>query len=160
MVPTGSKSIAWIAASLVGCAALDSPPAPLAGTRWQLVAIQSMDDAQGTMRPPDPARYTLEFGADGRVAVRLDCNRGSATWQAPVAGQGRPDRVAGSLLLGPATTAGPASAVRAMPGCSGTACAGGSVDPVARGALPVVGVVELTEAAARPARAGCVEVRP
>lgn len=104
MVPTGSKSIAWIAASLVGCAALDSPPAPLAGTRWQLVAIQSMDDAQGTMRPPDPARYTLEFGADGQVAVRLDCNRGSATWQAPVAGQGRPDRVAGSLLLGPLAT--------------------------------------------------------
>jgi heat shock protein HslJ len=104
MVPTGSKSIALIAASLVSCAAVDPPPAPLAGSRWQLVAIQSMDDAQGTVRPPDPGRYTLEFGADGRVAVRLDCNRGSATWQAQPAAQGRPHRVAGSLLLGPLAT--------------------------------------------------------
>ena len=57
-------------------------PASLTGANWELVAIQSMDDAQGTVRPAEPARYTLEFGADGRVAVRLDCNRGSATWQA------------------------------------------------------------------------------
>ena len=82
MTHRGSTSIALIAASMVGCAAVGPPASPLAGTRWQLVSIQSMDDAQGTVRPPEPARYTLEFGADGRVAVRLDCNRGSATWQA------------------------------------------------------------------------------
>jgi hypothetical protein len=26
-----------------------------------------MDDAQGTLRPPEPARYTLSFQADGGV---------------------------------------------------------------------------------------------
>lgn len=76
----GSKSIAVIAATMVGCATLDPDAPPFTGTRWQLVSIQPMDDAQGTVRPSEAARYTLEFGADGRVAVRLDCNRGSATW--------------------------------------------------------------------------------
>lgn len=104
MKHTGWKSIAMIAASMVGCAAMAPPTPPLAGTRWQLVSIQSMDDAQGTVRPSEPARYTLEFGADGRVAVRLDCNRGSATWQARPAAQGEPHRASGQLLLGPLAT--------------------------------------------------------
>ena len=98
---TGSKSIAVIAAIMVGCATVAPPASTLAGTRWQLVAIQSMDDAQGTVRPAEPARYTLEFGADGRVAVRLDCNRGSATWQAQPAAQGGPHGASGQLLMGP-----------------------------------------------------------
>ena len=98
---TGPKSVALIAAIMVGCATVDPGAPPFTGTRWQLVAIQSMDDAQGTVRPPEPARYTLEFGADGRVAVRLDCNRGSATWQAQPAAQGGPHRTFGQLLMGP-----------------------------------------------------------
>jgi META domain len=53
---------------------------------------------------PEPARHTLEFGADGRVAVRLDCNRGSATWQAQPAAQGGPPRASGQLLMGPLAT--------------------------------------------------------
>ena len=101
---TGSKSIAVIAATMVGCATVDPGAPPFTGTRWQLVSIQSMDDAQGTVRPPEPARYTLEFGADGRVAVRLDCNRGSATWQAQPAAQGGPHRASGQLLMGPLAT--------------------------------------------------------
>jgi heat shock protein HslJ len=104
MQHTGSKAIALIAAGMVGCAGVSSPTTPLAGTRWQLVSIQSMDDAQGTVRPSEPARYTLEFGADGRVAVRLDCNRGSATWQAQPAAQGGSDRASGQLLMGPLAT--------------------------------------------------------
>ena len=103
-MPTGLKSIALIAASLVGCAAVAPPASPLTGTRWQLVSIQSMDDAQGTLRPSEPVRYTLEFGTDGRVAVRLDCNRGSATWQAQPATQGGPHRASGQLLMGPLST--------------------------------------------------------
>ncbi len=102
----GSKSIAVIAAIMVGCATVAPPASPLAGTRWQLVSIQSMDDAQGTVRPPEPARYTLEFGADGRVAVRLDCNRGSATWQAQPAAEAGPHRASGQLLMGPLAITG------------------------------------------------------
>lgn len=70
-----------LAAALGGCAA----PAPetdmaLPGTSWELVAIQSMDDAQGTTRIAQPERFTLQFGADGRASLRLDCNRGSGRW--------------------------------------------------------------------------------
>jgi heat shock protein HslJ len=52
----------------------------LAGTRWQLVHFQSSDDSIGMVVPPDPTRYTVEFGSDGRASFRLDCNRVNATW--------------------------------------------------------------------------------
>jgi para-nitrobenzyl esterase len=39
----------------------------------------------------------LEFGADGRVAMRLDCNRGSGSYKAEPSEGG----VGGSLTIGP-----------------------------------------------------------
>jgi heat shock protein HslJ len=62
------------------------PPA-LAGNDWQLRSIQSMDDAQGTTKIPDTQRYTVSFGPDGKATLRLDCNRGSGSWQATPARQ-------------------------------------------------------------------------
>jgi para-nitrobenzyl esterase len=50
----------------------------LEGTAWRLVAIRSMDDS--VYEPDDRDRYTIEFGAEGRLAVRADCNRGSGGW--------------------------------------------------------------------------------
>lgn len=78
----------WLAASVVlaaaACAASPAGrPGPFpAGTTWQLHAIQSMDDAQGTTRIADPQRFTVRFDADGRASMQLDCNRGNATWEA------------------------------------------------------------------------------
>lgn len=54
---------------------------PLQGTTWQLVGIQSMDDAQGLKRPANPSRYTLSLQADGRAVLQLDCNRATGSWQ-------------------------------------------------------------------------------
>lgn len=70
---------------------------PLTGTTWQLVAIQSMDDAQGTTRIADPGRFMLEFGSDGRAAFRLDCNRGTGSYTVEPAGDG----ATGSISFGP-----------------------------------------------------------
>jgi para-nitrobenzyl esterase len=51
----------------------------LGGTAWQLVKFEAGD---GTiLTPDDKAKYTLAFEADGRVSVRIDCNRGRGTWQ-------------------------------------------------------------------------------
>ena len=50
----------------------------LAGTAWRLSNIASMDDSIDV--PDDPGKYTLEFAADGRAAIRADCNRGTGTW--------------------------------------------------------------------------------
>jgi heat shock protein HslJ len=55
-----------------------------------------MDDAQGTTRIADPALYTVSFGADGRVALRLNCNRATGSWQATPAADG----LSGSLAFG------------------------------------------------------------
>lgn len=70
-------------------------PDGIAGTQWKLIEFQSMDDAQGTTRIADPSRYTVAFGADGTVAIRLDCNRGRGSWSAP-----NPTVTGGSLTFG------------------------------------------------------------
>lgn len=69
----------------------------LAGTSWQLLAIQSMDDAQGTTKVPDPSHFTLEFGRDGRAVLRFDCNRGMGDYKVEPAGDGS----TGSISFGP-----------------------------------------------------------
>lgn len=94
---------------LAGCAAIPAPDpqqpvndpfagpfAGLGGTSWRLVEMQSMDDAQGIVRPDDPQKYTLMFNADGTVAARLDCNRGSGTWRNDIA-----NATGGTLTFGP-----------------------------------------------------------
>lgn len=98
-------------------ASADATPAPLDGTRWVLDSFQSSDDAQGTVRPPDPSRYTLEFRGD-RAAMRLDCNRATATWQASSSG-----------ASGGGLTFGPAAMTRA-------ACPPGSLDTKIAADLP------------------------
>ncbi len=93
-----------LATTLLGCASTAPPVPSLAGTRWHIEAFQSMDDAQGTLRPQDPTRWTLAFGADGRAVLRLDCNRGTATWQAQPAATSTAARASGQLQLGPLAT--------------------------------------------------------
>lgn len=104
-----AAAVTWLLAGCVaapagdppGASATSVPSAPslaLVGTTWQLVAMQSMDDAQGTVQPADPSRYTLTLGADGRAAFRLDCNRANASWQrTPAAADPR----SGQLSFGP-----------------------------------------------------------
>jgi para-nitrobenzyl esterase len=56
------------------------PPAPkLVGTAWQLVKFQGGDGT--TLTPADASKYVIEFGLDGQMAVRIDCNRGRGTWK-------------------------------------------------------------------------------
>ncbi|MDG5488140.1 META domain-containing protein [Sphingomonas sp. BGYR3] len=55
---------------------------PLGNTRWQLVEFQSPNDRIGTISPAAPDRYKLDFQADGRLAMQLDCNRGMGQWRA------------------------------------------------------------------------------
>ena len=57
----------------------------LEGTSWQLVKFQGGNDS--TLTPDDGTKYTIEFGAGGRVTERIDCNRGSATWKSSGANQ-------------------------------------------------------------------------
>lgn len=85
-----------LAGSLAGCGA-GSAAEPLTGTTWQLVSIESMaPDEQPSTTIDDPAKYTVSFGADGQAAFRVDCNRGSGTWQAQAAADD-----SGSLTFGP-----------------------------------------------------------
>ncbi|GGX78745.1 META domain-containing protein [Pseudoduganella dura] len=86
---------------LSGCASAPVPgeaasQPPLAGTAWQLVSYRAGDAAAAELRPSRPDQYQLQFGADGRLSARIDCNRGSGTWSA--------DGPAGGLALSPLGT--------------------------------------------------------
>src|SRR5262245_16242769 len=51
----------------------------LEGTAWQLVKFQGGDGR--TRTPDDPAKYTVNFAADGQLSARVDCNFGHGTWK-------------------------------------------------------------------------------
>lgn len=61
------------------------PVPALGGTSWQLVQFEGGDGTRLT--PDDRTKYTIAFGNDGRVTVRIDCNRGGGTWRSAGAGQ-------------------------------------------------------------------------
>ena len=80
-------SVAIIAASLsaVTFAGLQKSSSSLRGTSWQLVKFQGPDEK--TFAPDDRSKYTITFNSNGRVTVRVDCNRGSSTWKVAVNGE-------------------------------------------------------------------------
>ena len=47
---------------------------------WQLAGVAEADSAPATI--DDPARYTMQFLPDGRLAARFDCNQGSGGYTA------------------------------------------------------------------------------
>ena len=73
-----------------GCRSLapqsaDASGGTLIGVTWQLVKFQGGDDT--LLRPDDKSKYTLAFGADGRLSARIDCDRGSGSWKSPEKGR-------------------------------------------------------------------------
>ena len=81
-----------IAAAVLGAAVVYSalaqppPPAPaLAGTSWRLVKFQGGDGT--TLTPDDRSKYTIQFGPDGFLTARIDCNRGRGSWTLPAPNQ-------------------------------------------------------------------------
>ncbi|HEX7139417.1 MAG TPA: MliC family protein [Vicinamibacterales bacterium] len=68
----------------------------LVGSSWRLVEVQSSDDTIGRVKPDDPSKYTLSLGADGRAAMRLNCNRATGPWSSRANGAD-----SGSFSLGP-----------------------------------------------------------
>lgn len=91
-----TTAAAALAASLAlaGCATIPDSH-PLAGTEWQLVAIDTSGSTT-TLTPALQARHTLAFGDGGELQLRLDCNRGRSTWVAD-----RPANGAGSITIEP-----------------------------------------------------------
>jgi heat shock protein HslJ len=82
-----------------------SPPpaapaaAALAGSNWRLVEFRSSDDAIGVIRPDDPAKYTMSLASEGRVSMRLNCNRANGPWSAKASSQDSGSFTFGSLAM-------------------------------------------------------------
>jgi putative lipoprotein len=68
-------------------------PAGLAGTSWQLVEFRDGDET--ILTPDDRSKYMLTFEPGGRLAARIDCNRGSGTWKS----SGSPQLELGPMAL-------------------------------------------------------------
>ncbi|HSF11520.1 MAG TPA: META domain-containing protein [Erythrobacter sp.] len=80
--------------ALGGCTTIPDAH-PLAGTEWELVAIDTSGSTT-TLTPALQARHTLAFDDGGALQVQLDCNRGRSTWTA-----GQPANGAGYISIGP-----------------------------------------------------------
>jgi len=80
-------------------AATASSAPSLEGTSWRLASFVSNDDGSKALRPGTPDGFTLSFGKDDRLAVKLDCNRGNGPWQAVAT-----NATGGTLSLGPVET--------------------------------------------------------
>lgn len=94
---TIAAAIACLAAA--GCAGVapgQGGQPDLTGTAWQLAAFQPAQAGAGALQPSRSDQFRLQFDAAGRLLARLDCNRGSGSWQAPADGG-----AAGSLRIGP-----------------------------------------------------------
>jgi para-nitrobenzyl esterase len=68
-----------LAACVVSAQAPPATAPTLEGTSWQLLAFQGSDDTRLT--PDERSKYTIEFGTEGRLTARIDCNRGRGTWK-------------------------------------------------------------------------------
>lgn len=97
-----TRALALAACAILAAARGSRDPAPdgaaapqLVGN-WRFVEFESSSDEIGTIRPDDPNKYTMTLGADGRVAMRLDCNRATGTWSADP-----PDAETGGFTFGP-----------------------------------------------------------
>lgn len=88
-------SLAWLASS---CTTMSEAVefGKLAGTSWKLVSFSSMDDAQGVVRPLAGQKFSLSFDKDGQIFMQLDCNRGSASYDAEASSAG-----SGTISIGP-----------------------------------------------------------
>lgn len=86
MKVSGKQSLLLPALQVICLASLAlSQVAELKGTSWQLVKFQGSDDK--ALTPDDRSKYTLAFAGEGRVSVRIDCNRGFGTWKSSGANQ-------------------------------------------------------------------------
>ena len=79
------RSAVFAAALALAACATTTGPVGLGGTAWQLVKFQGGDGQ--TLVPDDGSKYTIEFFADGSVAMRIDCNRARGTWKSPAPSQ-------------------------------------------------------------------------
>lgn len=92
--------ITFASAVLALSACTSTPPAPgLENSTWRLTGFNGPAGSGSAMQASDPERYTLSFGKDGRLSAKLDCNRGSGSYQAVPA-----DMRGGSLRIGPLAT--------------------------------------------------------
>ena len=64
-----------LASAMVHAACSDAVtgPSDLEGGPWRLQSMEIMDT--GAFVPDDRSRFTIEFGADGTLGVRADCNQ-------------------------------------------------------------------------------------
>lgn len=81
-----SLALSLLAASTV-TSAKGEASSGLAGSTWRLAELRSSDDAIGTVRPDDSAKYEMTLGTDGAAALRLDCNRAAGRWRSSATNQ-------------------------------------------------------------------------
>jgi heat shock protein HslJ len=72
-----------LALSLSSCDTVTEPSATFeAQGNWHLQSFALADGS--TLQVPNPENYTIQFGADGSLSVRADCNRCNGSYESPL----------------------------------------------------------------------------
>ncbi len=71
--------LATFAVGLAACSDNTSGPSTIPSGLWKLGTLQRADWSVVTIE--DPEKFTAEFGSDGQVSVRADCNRCGASYE-------------------------------------------------------------------------------
>lgn len=80
-IPAIFTSLALAACGAPGAVSSQAPATGLADTAWTLLAYRTGVAGAKDIVPAQPDQYRLHFQPDGRLAARIDCNRGSGTWK-------------------------------------------------------------------------------
>lgn len=70
---------------------------PLVARDWRLAEIQRPSQPVTRLPTTLQARHTMRFASDGTVQMKLDCNQGNSTWQAPRPLDGRASLTIGEI---------------------------------------------------------------
>jgi heat shock protein HslJ len=81
MLTTGAEILLFFVFAFPAAQATPTAPGPgIPPHVWQLVALTGTDGVAVAI--DDPTRYTVQFLPEGRLAAKLDCNRGGAGFTA------------------------------------------------------------------------------
>lgn len=93
--PASSAAPSLAAAPSADAIGKPDPNAPLTGTVWQWLQIESTVDAATMVSKPN--LYTIEFRDDSTIGIRSDCNSAGGTYKT--------DGSTFNIFVGPQTTA-------------------------------------------------------
>ncbi|MFW1678164.1 META domain-containing protein [Pontibacter sp. JAM-7] len=94
------RNVAKLTIIAVAACVSNAAAQSLAGSDWVFIKFTSSSDQIGIKRPKDPNAFTMVLNADGRVNMKLDCNRATGAYETETGASGTSGRFTFGPLAG------------------------------------------------------------